>query len=891
MKKLNKILLLTVAVIVCILLLPGNEVFAEKPFENMSDEQAQQEAGRYIASFASNFWNSRRNEVTYDHDLSISDGTYWRRDVDHGLTGNKLDGQYLYLECTGWCNFAVYNALHLQDSDVLDGSNGYALPLDCDYNSASFYQVTRGLSQSQVQNYAQPGDIIANRHHVMIYAGDGIIIHSDGYPLSKDNIMDYYDRNEDEAEWAIYRITPEAAIQVEDPNANGDLVNTSGGTGARDKIKDVDDGVMVKISAWAEELMGEDNDQFKPGTRKSEEFEKSLYYKGLADKKGEKKVEKKDDNWTFFNPSAVADWVVGAITMPLRGALTGFAQIAQFGATKYVEVASGETTKIKTDVGLLDDLKNQMLNSLTLEKIVYNKVPLFDVNVFNGNKAGGQTISNTSVIASIRNLTAQWYYSLRLVAIIALLLILIYAGIKAAISTIASDKAEFKEFFVNWLVAFTIVFFMQYFLIAVLEINETLVGICANLGKSLNLYEQVRELTWSVKLSTGIIATMLYVVLVYYLIKFIAIYLKRLFITVILIVVAPLVAGKFAYDKLKGKKDQSSLSKWVKEYVFSVIMQTTHALTYTIFVSATVDLAKVGDSDHIFATVIIAWVFLYFMVRSEKLLRDIFKLVAGNKSTSAGDATQGGVFDDLKEILGISFFWNNKARKHVKSLLYDPTKSYFSNKINNPDTLIGGIANSNIAKTAMKPLKFATHIPENFYTWYQRDRLENLYGKNALYSAYKEEGLSNSQIEEKINNAIKQEYSMRKNIAKSIMSTGLNTIFGIGKTVAGIPVMIVESPAIGIGLMVSGIDTLLTAAGKPIKGYKVPEESGLFGTFKGNGAYKKMRKIYKARGIHYLANVAGTMTGVNWILGNIIDVYDQNFDVLENKPEEIKLLY
>ena len=47
---------------------------------------------------------------------------------------------------------------------------------------------------------------------------------------------------------------------------------------------------------------------------------------------------------------------------------------------------------------------------------------------------------------------------MRTVSIIGLIVTLLYLGIRMALSTIAEDKAKYKELLVSWLVSFIIVF-------------------------------------------------------------------------------------------------------------------------------------------------------------------------------------------------------------------------------------------------------------------------------------------------------------------------------------------------------------------------------------------------------------------------------------------------
>ena len=77
----------------------------------------------------------------------------------------------------------------------------------------------------------------------------------------------------------------------------------------------------------------------------------------------------------------------------------------------------------------------------------------------------------------LRESIAKWYYALRTMAIMILLIILIYIGIRMATSTLADDKAKYKSMLWNWLVSMAIVFVLHYLIIAVITINNSLVDI------------------------------------------------------------------------------------------------------------------------------------------------------------------------------------------------------------------------------------------------------------------------------------------------------------------------------------------------------------------------------------------------------------------------------
>lgn len=110
------------------------------------------------------------------------------------------------------------------------------------------------------------------------------------------------------------------------------------------------------------------------------------------------------------------------------------------------------------------------------EVIFANKIQLLDAN-FISNPADGTNdylvkTENTSPLSSLRNIIAGWYVTLRTIAIVGLLSVLIYVGIRIIISSTAGDKAKYKQRLVDWIVAFCLLFFMHYIMAAVCTVVD-----------------------------------------------------------------------------------------------------------------------------------------------------------------------------------------------------------------------------------------------------------------------------------------------------------------------------------------------------------------------------------------------------------------------------------
>ena len=130
--------------------------------------------------------------------------------------------------------------------------------------------------------------------------------------------------------------------------------------------------------------------------------------------------------------------------------------------------------------------KNELalpMMSLTPYEIFANKQNLFSVNFFknlsddekyiNGsddeeNKEGkeekneeGKKEKSKTLMYSLQDVIASWYKTFRLIAIVGMLPVLVYIGIRILVSA-PSDKAKYKENLMDWGVAFLLIFAMHY---------------------------------------------------------------------------------------------------------------------------------------------------------------------------------------------------------------------------------------------------------------------------------------------------------------------------------------------------------------------------------------------------------------------------------------------
>lgn len=121
----------------------------------------------------------------------------------------------------------------------------------------------------------------------------------------------------------------------------------------------------------------------------------------------------------------------------------------------------------------------------TVEKVVFNQVGLFNINYFNfddeytvGTDENEKVIKMDSTITTeVKKSVAKFYIILRLIAVALSLVILIYVGIRMALSTVSSDKAKYKKMLLAWLESIVILFLLQYIISFTINIGEMFVNL------------------------------------------------------------------------------------------------------------------------------------------------------------------------------------------------------------------------------------------------------------------------------------------------------------------------------------------------------------------------------------------------------------------------------
>lgn len=311
---------------------------------------------------------------------------------------------------------------------------------------------------------------------------------------------------------------------------------------------------------------------------------------------------------------------------------------------------------------------------LTPAAIFEGKVAALNGNFFDtddvNNEIGGE---NMSTVTQLKSTVSGWYITLRNIAVVGLLSVLIYIGIRIIISTSNSDKAKYKQFFMDWVIALCLIFFMHYIMSFIMTVTDSVIAMMASDQGEDGSYQAKEVLVQFENANDGneterymytsfagvarmrlqydstatkLGYTVMYIAFVGYTVYFSVIYLKRILYLSFFTMIAPLVALTYPLDKIKDGKAQA-FNFWFKEYIFYAMLQPLHLFLYTVLIKSAMALAS---KNMIYAIVAMA-----FIIPAEKIVKSMFGI-------------RGQTEGNLGGLMGLS------AATHMFQLLRKPPK-------------------------------------------------------------------------------------------------------------------------------------------------------------------------------------------------------------------------
>ena len=240
----------------------------------------------------------------------------------------------------------------------------------------------------------------------------------------------------------------------------------------------------------------------------------------------------------------------------------------------------------------LDECQDGFYNLLlSPDDIFSNRVQVTNANIFSDkfSEDGKLSLSDWNLfnhlMKQLKQAVAQLYYIMRNLAIVILLSLLIYTGIRIVLaSSNAGEKAKWKMLLYDWIKALALVMFVHIIMIGVFYVSEIITdGLQSTLMSDNTIVTEIRrnfDSTSVLDAVGNIIYVIMYGYITYLTIVFLISYFKRLFYIMTMIIIAPLIGSLYAL----GRTGKERFNKWFKEFVWGVMVQPFHMLIYSILV-------------------------------------------------------------------------------------------------------------------------------------------------------------------------------------------------------------------------------------------------------------------------------------------------------------------
>lgn len=368
----------------------------------------------------------------------------------------------------------------------------------------------------------------------------------------------------------------------------------------------------------------------------------------------------------------------------------------------------------------------------TPDSIVFNNVAILDINFFNPNQQ--------SILGLSDDLIPKLYNSFHAIAISVFIIAAMLAGIKMALSTLASEKAAAKKAMIDWFVGIVVLFLLRLIIAGLFEINEFMVYKISDLTEQVNFnvylishqkQAKLFGLSWAdlvnfigmffgdpdiaedmkvelpgffglmamnavQGLQGNIFSSIILFILFGQTITLLISYSKRLIYTIILGIAGPLVVAVDAINK--STKGQSTVfSNWFKELVSNVFMQTFHSV---LMLMTLIILGKLSqDSKEQWSPIIsiISIVLVSGIIKFEKTYKQLFGISDGMFGNFKGQTAKlmAGVHGAATAVKAIgdntgkvkkAYNTIGEATKTKQELVHERGEIYYTNFLNNLET-------------------------------------------------------------------------------------------------------------------------------------------------------------------------------------------------------------
>lgn len=310
---------------------------------------------------------------------------------------------------------------------------------------------------------------------------------------------------------------------------------------------------------------------------------------------------------------------LGSLIAMRVGVISGLLTIITRGTSKLLikgDTVTAWSKDLYSSIGLPGGYS---INWFTIEDTVFNQIDLFDTDYFDIDK------NKNDVNQAIKKSIATFYYVMRVLALVIQLAMLIYLGIRMAISTVASEMAKYKSMLKDWIVSMVLLFVTPYIIICINTISGALVALFfsakTGTGFEKSILSQTMNLLNVINGWSYVAVILMYLVMTFYQVKFFFMYLFRFLGMGFLIVISPLITITYSATKtpIAGKGGKAgAYNNWLEEYMVNAFIQPLHAGIYLVFIVTANEIFKVAP--------FLAVIFFMTLSRAEKIVKNIFKM-------------------------------------------------------------------------------------------------------------------------------------------------------------------------------------------------------------------------------------------------------------------------
>lgn len=365
------------------------------------------------------------------------------------------------------------------------------------------------------------------------------------------------------------------------------------------------------------------------------------------------------------------------------------------------------------------------------DAVVFNRIAILDPNF--------TSPANYSITKAIQSILNSTFLSFQSVAISIFVIAAMVMGIKLALTTIATEKAKYKQAISKWIMGIIVLFLLRYIVAGTFYLNEEIVKSLAATSSTVEFdildfdnmpyfgapvghliattQNFIAEHTdfddlGKVKGYTGLVlksileglggnflSAILAFVILGQSIALIISYFKRWFYSILLALVSPLVVAVDTVNKSLGLQSKL-LSTWVKEFTITVFIQSIHAAFMVVLlkiIQATYTTASLGYTISGILTIILTAA----LVKFEK----VFKSLLGIRTGMMGEI-KGGAASAFKTIHGLrqgvgAVADNAKKMRDAQSKKADADKKIkrLDRKINAANSARAGITDNSTTNT------------------------------------------------------------------------------------------------------------------------------------------------------------------------------------------------